>query len=753
MKSIHFSITTRRDGDLGGVPKFAWYLQKAIGCEVEPMYNADKFNLNEFDYIIADGSYINHFLQYKCKKISIIHGSWKEFCIRNNTNAFIAESAIQGKAWTNPNVITVAVSNSAAKYAIKHHNARIDHIINNAIDTDVFKPIAHVNVKPVVIHCANDYNKTSHDKLDAIIEILSDKFDIRYLNAKAGEEHTKMAQGDIYLSCSNYEGNSYACVTPDTKIYTENGFENISNLNIGRKVITSNGKFNKILRIDSRYLNENIYKIKCQKNSSTLDITGNHPVLCIKTKLCKRSTNKKSVLQICSTNKKNCNHCLDRLDAKFIPQWIMVKDLKAGDYLLTPRLNISNKSDIIDLSKYLDNKKNIFDEYKIWSKYSNSPKKSNLSANYISKILNVSPNTIRHVAEGNAAKKESKKILYSNIKKYLNKIGYKKNTLKKVNRKINIDANFMSLLGYWISEGYVRGNSILFAFNRRETYFHNEVIGLMKTIFNVDLHSKISTCENGCRLQFNSSIVSGFFKKFTNTGSRNKFIPLLIIEKDEEKLINLLRTLWNGDGCLNKNTYAYSSVNNNLLVSISNMLNKIGIINSINYEKDINHRGSIIISGIYSTLFYNKVMNKSIDKFKIHKTIRNSHSQSIINDNYILNIITSIKIKNYKGYVYNMEVENDHSYIANGFIVHNCLEAMSCGLPIVGSNVGLFDDIVGNNKYGLIIDYKSNSNEFANAIQEVYKKLSFYNPRQYVLDNANFINWKEKWIKLTGEYK
>ena len=210
MRSIHFSITTRRDGDLGGVPKFAWYLQRAIGCEVEPMHNANKFNLNEFDYIIADGSYINHFLQYKCKKISIIHGSWKEFCIRNNTNAFLAEAAIQGKAWTNPGIVTVAVSNSAAKYAIKHHNARIDHIINNAIDTDVFKPIAHLNVKPVVIHCAKDYNKTSYNRLDAIMEILLDKFEIRYLNAKDGEEHTKMAQGDVFLSCSNYEGNSYA---------------------------------------------------------------------------------------------------------------------------------------------------------------------------------------------------------------------------------------------------------------------------------------------------------------------------------------------------------------------------------------------------------------------------------------------------------------------------------------------------------------------------------------------------------------
>jgi intein/homing endonuclease len=41
-------------------------------------------------------------------------------------------------------------------------------------------------------------------------------------------------------------------------------------------------------------------------------------------------------------------------------------------------------------------------------------------------------------------------------------------------------------------------------------------------------------------------------------------------------------------------------------------------------------------------------------------------------ENYISSIIRNIEEIDYEGKVYNLEVEDDNSYVANGVIVHNC---------------------------------------------------------------------------------
>lgn len=102
---IHLSDTTRKDGDCGGVPKFAWYLRQAIGCEIYKTSEIDnllKNNIiNENTLCIVDGATGLFSLPEKIKILSVVHGTWKEFAIKNNMEKHWADSVDkQHLMWT-----------------------------------------------------------------------------------------------------------------------------------------------------------------------------------------------------------------------------------------------------------------------------------------------------------------------------------------------------------------------------------------------------------------------------------------------------------------------------------------------------------------------------------------------------------------------------------------------------------------------------------------------------------------------------
>lgn len=217
MKLLHVGRSTRKAGNKGGVEKLASYMERMLGCELTTVSQLSSVTLTNYDAIIADdalaGMVANQVGSHGVKVISIIHGAWAEFALRNNKiNDFKGPANEQGNTWTRSDIIKVAVSESAAHYARVHHGVTDKiHVVPNAIDTDLFKPVEHHNKRPVVIYAANDYNKDGQGRLGQVAK-QTPMCEFRYLNAKIGEEQAKFAQGDIFIQCSHYEGNSFAAL-------------------------------------------------------------------------------------------------------------------------------------------------------------------------------------------------------------------------------------------------------------------------------------------------------------------------------------------------------------------------------------------------------------------------------------------------------------------------------------------------------------------------------------------------------------
>lgn len=68
--------------------------------------------------------------------------------------------------------------------------------------------------------------------------------------------------------------------------------------------------------------------------------------------------------------------------------------------------------------------------------------------------------------------------------------------------------------------------------------------------------------------------------------------------------------------------------------------------------------------------------------------------------------VTNVKQEKYKGSVYNLQVADTETFVANGFLVHNCeLEAKLCGNRVITTNWGAAPEIL-DEKTDSLVDYK-----------------------------------------------
>lgn len=100
------------------------------------------------------------------------------------------------------------------------------------------------------------------------------------------------------------------------------------------------------------------------------------------------------------------------------------------------------------------------------------------------------------------------------------------------------------------------------------------------------------------------------------------------------------------------------------------------------------------------------------------------------NENYILHRVKSITTQPYEGWVYNLEVEGDNSYVSNGHAVHNCISAMKAqafgAVPVVTNYAALKETVQYGDKVDVDITSEKGQQEYAKhliaMLQDVEKQ-------------------------------
>ncbi|MEI8143728.1 MAG: DNA primase [Candidatus Berkelbacteria bacterium] len=265
---------------------------------------------------------------------------------------------------------------------------------------------------------------------------------------------------------------------------------------------------------------------------------------------------------------------------------------------------------------------------------------------------------------------EASKIQLVNLIEYTG-VGLKRGLKpRRFNSTIEISEKFARLSGLYIAEGSSHRAYIRFSFGNHENHFALEVVSLVKEIFGLEssIHKR-SGDKTGIEVTCCNSLLARIFIELFGKGASNKKIPKLFFGQDKKVLQSLVGGIVDGDGTISKDQkkarggrIAVKVISHLLVHQIKDILLSWNIRPSVNYsvghvsDCGVNHRQA------WSINWYEQVTANYTDIFEINGI------------KYWLLPIRAIKKSNFEGLVYNLNVEDDHSYLTPSFMVANCGE-------------------------------------------------------------------------------
>ena len=416
------------------------------------------------------------------------------------------------------------------------------------------------------------------------------------------------------------KGTTYInCFTPDTNVLTKYGYRKISEIKIGDEVITHTGNLKPVTSVMKREYNGEIDVYKSSNLTGEIKNTPEHPFY--------QGDNK-------------------WIESDFNNKLVLLKN------------NVKFENKIIDLYDItVDIKRNGVESNNIYK-----------DDNYVY--------TITEAIGGNGA------IVTKSC--------------KKVKRFITVDNKFAYAIGRYVGDGStfciggayeVDGFNIIF--NDKEIDSMLEIKSILENSFGLEININKSKDFDASYLRKSNPIISYFLLKSCGRYSNVKKIPDFIWESNKEVKLNFLMGLFDADGTITKNEAKIVLNNESLTNDMQALFLEVGIPTTKlktyvkNYPNNIYYCISLV--GKYARNFVRKTekvyADNRISEYanKQESVASKDHfTNSVLEENnnfdgkiFIIDEFEKIK-ENYNGFVFNISVLDDESYVVNNVVVHNC---------------------------------------------------------------------------------
>jgi formate hydrogenlyase subunit 6/NADH:ubiquinone oxidoreductase subunit I len=241
--------------------------------------------------------------------------------------------------------------------------------------------------------------------------------------------------------------------------------------------------------------------------------------------------------------------------------------------------------------------------------------------------------------------------------------------------RLSASPDLFRLIGYFVSEGFCDGGrSVKFSFHRKETDLIADVRSLCKAIFQKDPKVRRNTGQ-GANVVLDSALAEGFFSQFGH-GAQNKRIPDWAFFAEKDKLIQLLKGIWLGDGCTvrqpRQEYLNFTTTSHVLAFQIQAMLARLGIVGLIegqhqknrlpSYHVNVFGRWALRLSSLFG-VGLSRHPSKSADKFHL-------------DENYVFLPVRKIEVEAVNNHrVMDVTVDVDHTFSPLGLATSNCVDA------------------------------------------------------------------------------
>ena len=250
--------------------------------------------------------------------------------------------------------------------------------------------------------------------------------------------------------------------------------------------------------------------------------------------------------------------------------------------------------------------------------------------------------------------------------------------------EIAVDDHFLRLLGYYLSEGYLRTErskgTLGFVFGSKEDTYVKDAIRCVGHTFGLK-PAEIKRIHGGINVSFYSARLARFFSRHFGQGAANKHIPHWIMLLPPQKQAAILCGIWRGDGYINSKVAKYVTISKQLAFQVRDLLLRQGIIMSFLEQpaSGIHKKSySIYVKDDSSLGKLGKILNMEL---MMPIKLKNHH-KSWFESGYFHVPIWQVERLDYDGLVYNLEVEHSHSFASNSMTLHNCGDLMTLYVKI-----------------------------------------------------------------------
>lgn len=232
---------------------------------------------------------------------------------------------------------------------------------------------------------------------------------------------------------------------------------------------------------------------------------------------------------------------------------------------------------------------------------------------------------------------------------------YKSNTHNKVDINKDVYINNTALLyafGRYVGDGHVNDHQVSICGHINE---YSEVlfcIETLKNVFGIKNHTEYKR-ENKIEMYISSIELKYNFELWFNSGAKNKIIPDFIYHLDDVLIKSFLNGYYDADGYKRKNTQQASTVSKYLSYQL------------IQLEGILLNKPMLRYNESASCWSFEYSIN---DKVKRETLIKNNDGNIL----YPISEIKKYKPKRNDERVYDLEVEDDSSFIVGMSSVHNC---------------------------------------------------------------------------------